>query len=429
MGKTVSEKIFDSHFVDNPSGDVYVLRLDAVFCHEITTPVAINDLIARGKDRVFDTAKIKAVIDHVTPAKDSKTATQGKILRDWVRRHGIGDFFEIGRNGICHALFPENGFVRPGHAIIMGDSHTCTYGAFGAFAAGVGTTDLEVGILKGVCAFHYPKTMKINILGSLPAGVFAKDVILSIIGKIGVNGATHRVIEFAGPVVDKMNMEARMTLCNMAVEAGATCGICYPDETTVDYLWEFIREEYPAKDAALTAFRQFRPDPDAEYVEVIDHDVSRLEPTVTFGFKPDNVRPVREMAGTEIDQVFIGSCTNGRMDDLRVAARVLKGHKISNRLRGIVSPATSKIYRQALKEGILQTFAEAGFCVTNPTCGPCLGMSTGVLAEDEVCAATTNRNFSGRMGKGGMVHLMSPATAAASAIAGHITNSELYTGK
>jgi 3-isopropylmalate/(R)-2-methylmalate dehydratase large subunit len=385
--------------------------------------------MARGKDRVFDPDRIKAVIDHVTPAKDSKTATQGKILRDWVRRHGIGDFFEIGRNGICHALFPENGFVRPGHAIIMGDSHTCTYGAFGAFAAGVGTTDLEVGILKGVCAFHYPKTMKINILGSLPAGVFAKDVILSIIGKIGVNGATHRIIEFAGPVVDKMNMEARMTLCNMAVEAGATCGICYPDQTTVDYLWEFIREEYPAKDAALTAFRQFRPDPDAEYVEVIDHDVSRLEPTVTFGFKPDNVRPVREMAGTEIDQVFIGSCTNGRMDDLRVAARVLKGHKISNRLRGIVSPATSKIYRQALKEGILQTFAEAGFCVTNPTCGPCLGMSTGVLAEDEVCAATTNRNFSGRMGKGGMVHLMSPATAAASAIAGHITNSELYTGK
>lgn len=428
MGKTVSEKIFDSHYVDNPSGDVHVLRLDAVFCHEITTPVAINDLIARGKDRVFDPAKIKAVIDHVTPAKDSKTATQGKILRDWARRHGIEDFFEIGRNGICHALFPENGFVRPGHTIIMGDSHTCTYGAFGAFAAGVGTTDLEVGILKGVCAFHYPKTMKINILGNLPAGVFAKDVILSIIAKIGVDGATHRIIEFAGPVVDNMNMEARMTLCNMAVEAGATCGICYPDEITVDYLWEFIRDEYPSKDAALEAFRQFRPDPDAEYVEVIDHDVSRLEPMVTFGFKPDNVRPVTEMEGTEIDQIFIGSCTNGRMDDLRVAARVLKGHKISNRLRGIVSPATSKIYRQALEEGILQTFAEAGFCVTNPTCGPCLGMSTGVLAEGEVCAATTNRNFSGRMGKGGMVHLMSPATAAASAIAGHITNSELYTG-
>ncbi len=428
MGKTVSEKIFDSHLVDNPSGDVYVIRLDTVFCHEITTPIAINDLICRGKDRVFNPDKIKAVIDHVTPAKDSKTATQGKILRDWVRRHGISDFYDIGRNGVCHAIFPEKGFVRPGYAVIMGDSHTCTYGAFGAFAAGVGTTDLEVGILKGVCAFHYPKTMKITIQGSLPDGVFAKDVILSIIGKIGVNGATHRVIEFDGPVVDAMDMEARMTLCNMAVEAGATCGICYPDEITVDYLWDFIQDEYPDKSAALEAYQQHGPDPDAVYVEAIELDVSRLEPMVTYDFKPDNVRPVKEMEGTPIDQVFIGSCTNGRLADLRIAARVLEGHKISDKLRAIVSPATSKVYRQALEEGILKVFMEAGFCVTNPTCGPCLGMSTGVLAEGEVCASTTNRNFSGRMGRGGMVHLMSPATAAATAIAGHITNSALYTG-
>ena len=428
MGKTVSEKIFDSHFIDNPSGDVFVLKLDTIFCHEITTPIAINDLISRGRDRVFNPDKIKAVIDHVTPAKDSKTATQGKILRDWVRRHGISDFYDIGRNGVCHAIFPEKGFVRPGYAVIMGDSHTCTYGAFGAFSAGVGTTDLEVGILKGVCAFHYPKTMKITIQGSLPDGVFAKDVILSIIGKIGVDGATHRVIEYDGPVVDVMDMEARMTLCNMAVEAGATCGICYPDETTVDYLWEFIHDEYPTKSAALEAYKQYRPDPDAVYVEAIELDVSRLEPMVTFDFKPENVRPVREMEGTPVDQVFIGSCTNGRLDDLRIAARVLAGHKISDRLRAIVSPATSKVYRQALEEGILKIFMEAGFCVTNPTCGPCLGMSTGVLAEGEVCASTTNRNFSGRMGKGGMVHLMSPATAAATAIAGHITNSALYTG-
>jgi 3-isopropylmalate/(R)-2-methylmalate dehydratase large subunit len=426
MGRTVAEKIFDSHTVDNPSGDVRVLRLDAVFCHEITTPVAINDLVKRGKDRVFDPGKIKAVIDHVTPAKDSKTATQGKILRDWARRHDIRDFFDIGRNGVCHALFPEKGFVRPGRTIIMGDSHTCTYGAFGAFAAGVGTTDLEVGILKGVCALRYPKTMKIIISGALPAGVFAKDVILSIIGRIGVNGGTNRVIEFAGPVVDEMNMEARMTLCNMAVEAGATCGICYPDKVTVDYLWEFIRSEYPTKAAALEAYSAFRPDPDADYVEIIDHDISRLEPLVTFGYKPDNVRTVTEMDGTEIDQVFIGSCTNGRLDDLRIAARVLKGHKISESIRGIVTPVTPKIYEQTLEEGILRTFMEAGFCVTNPTCGACLGMSTGVLAEGEVCAATTNRNFNGRMGKGGTVHLMSPATAAATAIAGHITNSVLF---
>ena len=229
MGKTIAEKIFASHKVDNPFDDIHVIKLDAVFCHEITTPIAINDLAARKKDRVFDPDKIKAVIDHVTPAKDSKTATQGKTLRDWAKRNNIKDFFDIGKNGVCHALFPEKGFVRPGYTIIMGDSHTCTHGAFGAFAAGVGTTDLEVGILKGVCAFHYPKTMRINVSGQLKKGVFAKDVILAIIGEIGVNGATNKLIEFTGNVVDEMSMEARMTLCNMAIEAGGTCGICYPD--------------------------------------------------------------------------------------------------------------------------------------------------------------------------------------------------------
>jgi 3-isopropylmalate/(R)-2-methylmalate dehydratase large subunit len=426
MGKTVAEKIFDSHRIDNPSDDIHVLRLDAVFCHEITTPTAITDLITRGKDRVFDARKIKAVIDHVTPAKDSKTAIQGKILRDWARRHQINDFFDIGRNGICHALFPEKGFVRPGHTIIMGDSHTCTHGAFGAFAAGVGTTDLEVGILRGICAFHYPQTIKIDITGSLPAGVFAKDVILSIIGMLGVNGATNKVIEFAGPVVAAMSMDARMTLCNMAVEAGATSGICYPDQTTVEYLWPFIQNDYPDKNAALEEFKRFWPDPDADYAEKIEQDVSGLEPMVTYGYKPDEVRRVRDMATTEIDQIYIGSCTNGRLEDLRIAGRVLKGQKVSDRVRGIVSPATPKIFQQALDEGIMTTFMEAGFCVTNPTCGACLGMSNGVLAEGEVCASTTNRNFNGRMGKGGMVHLMSPATAAASAIAGHITNSLLF---
>jgi 3-isopropylmalate/(R)-2-methylmalate dehydratase large subunit len=429
MGKTIAEKIFESHIVDNPCDDIYVIRLDAVFCHEITTPIAINDLVARDKDRVFDTSKVKAVIDHVTPAKDSKTAEQGKILRDWARRHKIRDFFDIGRNGVCHAIFPEKGFVRPGFTIIMGDSHTCTHGAFGAFAAGVGTTDLEVGILKGVCAFHYPKTIKINVTGKIPAGVYAKDIILSVIGRIGVNGATNNVMEFAGPVVDALNMDARMTLCNMAVEAGATCGICCPDMTTVEYLWEYIKDEYKTKEAALDAFKKFCPDPDAGYEKIIDHDVSKLEPMVTFGYRPDNVKPAREMEGTKIDQVYIGSCTNGRIDDLRAAAEILKGNTISDSIRGIISPATPKIYRQALDEGIISIFLEAGFCVTNPTCGACLGMSNGVLAEGEACASTTNRNFSGRMGKGGMVYLMSPATAAATALAGYITNSILYTGR
>jgi 3-isopropylmalate/(R)-2-methylmalate dehydratase large subunit len=256
--------------------------------------------------------------------------------------------------------------------------------------------------------------------------VYAKDVILSLIGRIGVNGATNKVIEFEGPVVDAMSMEARMTLCNMAVEAGATSGICAPDRVTVDYLWKFIKDEYPDKDAALKDFSQYTPDADALYDDVIEQDVSDLTPLVTFGYKPDQVRPVSEMTDTKVDQVYIGSCTNGRIEDLRVAARVLEGKTIHPDVRGIVSPATPDIFRQALEEGIIKIFMDAGFCVTNPTCGACLGMSNGVLAEGEVCASTTNRNFNGRMGKGGMVHLMSPATAAATAVSGHITHSGLF---
>lgn len=426
MGKTIAQKIFDAHHVDTPSEGTHVISLDAVFCHEITTPMGIDDLARRGKDRVFDPEKIKVVIDHVTPAKDTQTAIQGKMLRDWAVRHKISDFFDIGRNGVCHALFPEKGFVRPGYTIIMGDSHTCTHGAFGAFAAGVGTTDLEVGILKGVCAFQYPESIKIVLTGSLQEGVYAKDVILAIIGRIGVNGATNKVIEFTGPVVDAMTMEGRMTLSNMAIEAGATSGICLPDMTTVEYLWDFIKDEFDSREAALSAFTRFASDPDAEYDSIVQFDAASLEPQVTFGYKPDQVMPVSEMQGNKIDQVYIGSCTNGRIEDLRIAARVLEGKKINDAVRGVVSPATTTIFNMALEEGIIKIFMEAGFCVTNPTCGACLGMSNGVLAPGEVCASTTNRNFNGRMGRGGMVHLMSPATAAASAIAGQITNSRLF---
>lgn len=426
MGKTTVQKIFDAHRIDSPAEGVSILSLDRVFCHEITTPIALNDLVAIGKDRVFDPTKIKAVIDHVTPAKDSKTAEQGKTLRDWARRHNIPDFFDIGANGVCHAIFPEKGFVRPGFTVIMGDSHTCTHGAFGAFAAGVGTTDLEVGILKGVCSMRDPETIKININGELPAGVYAKDVILYVIKMLTVNGATDRVIEFAGETVAAMSMESRMTLCNMAIEAGGTCGICYPDMVTVNYLWDFIKGEFATKEAALAEYSKFLPDADAAYEKVIDINVAELEPMVTFGYKPDQVKTVAEMTGTPVNQIYIGSCTNGRIEDLRVAASVLKGKKISPNVRAIVSPATPKIYRDALKEGIIDIFMEAGFCVTNPTCGACLGMSNGVLANGESCASTTNRNFNGRMGKGGMVHLMSPASAAATAIAGVITNSPLY---
>ena len=426
MGKTIAQKIFDNHLIDSPFPNTYVLKLDRVFCHEITTPIAINDLVDRGKDKVFDCTKIKAVIDHVSPAKDSKTATQEKILREWAKRNNIKDFFDIGANGVCHAIFPEKGYVRPGYTVIMGDSHTCTHGAFGAFAAGVGTTDLEVGILKGVCAFRNPKTIKFVLNGKLKDGVYAKDVILFIIKTIGVNGATNCVIEFTGPVVDSFDMESRMTLCNMAVEAGATSGICYPDKTTVEYLWDFIKDEYKTKEDAISDYSKWISDKDAEYEKIYELDLSNLEPLATFGYKPDQVKTVAEMEGTHVDQVYIGSCTNGRISDLRIAAQVLKGKHIADGVRGIVSPATPKIFRQAMEEGILSIFMDAGFCVTNPTCGACLGMSNGVIADGEVCASTTNRNFNGRMGKGGMVHLMSPATAAASAIKGSICNSFLY---
>ena len=426
MGKTIAQKIFDNHLIDSPFPNTYVLKLDRVFCHEITTPVAINDLVDRGKDKVFDCTKIKAVIDHVSPAKDSKTATQEKILREWAKRNNIKDFFDIGANGVCHAIFPEKGYVRPGYTVIMGDSHTCTHGAFGAFAAGVGTTDLEVGILKGVCSFRNPKTIKFVLNGKLKDGVYAKDVILFIIKSIGVNGATNCVLEFTGSVVDSFDMESRMTLCNMAVEAGATSGICYPDKTTVEYLWDFIKDEYKTKEDAISDYSKWISDKDAEYEKIYELDLSNLEPLVTFGYKPDQVKTVAEMEGTHVDQVYIGSCTNGRISDLRIAAQVLKGKHIADGVRGIVSPATPKIFKQAMEEGILSIFMDAGFCITNPTCGACLGMSNGVIADGEVCASTTNRNFNGRMGKGGMVHLMSPATAAATAIKGSICNSFLY---
>jgi len=422
MGKTITEKIFDAHLRDNPSSENVILNIDVVMCHEITTPIAITDLESRGLDRVFDPEKIKAVIDHVTPSKDSKTATQGKILRDWARRHKIKDFFDVGSNGICHALFPEKGFIRPGYTVIMGDSHTCTHGAFGAFAAGVGTTDLEVGILKGVCSFRKPETLRITIDGELGKGVYAKDVILNIIKRLTVNGATDKVIEFVGPVVDQMSMESRMTLCNMAIEAGGTCGVCMPDRVTAEYLWPFIQDEYESLEVAVKDFQKWHSDPDASYADEMFLDVTDLVPQVTYGYKPDEVKDVTEMADMPVDQIYMGSCTNGRIEDLREAAKILKGHKIADRVRGILSPATPKVYSQALEEGIIKIFMDAGFCVTNPTCGACLGMSNGVLAEGEICASTTNRNFNGRMGKGGIVHLMSPVTAAATAIAGHITD-------
>lgn len=420
-GRTLAQKIFDSHRIDKPCEGMNVIKIDRVFCHEITTPMAINDLKERKLDKVFNKNKIMAVIDHVTPAKDSKSAIQGKVLRDWCVKHKLPHWFDIGRNGVCHAIFPEKGFVRPGCTVIMGDSHTCTHGAFGAFAAGVGTTDLEVGILKGICSFRDPKTIKVEITGKLKKFVSAKDVILRVIKELTVKGATDCVIEFHGSVIKKMSMESRMTICNMAIEAGGTSGVCMPDMVTVDYLWPFIKKDFKTKKAALAKYEKLVSDKDAEYEKVIKLNVSDLEPQVTVGYKPDEVKNASQLKNAKVDQVYIGSCTNGRIEDLRAAAAVLKGKKIADSVRGVLSPATPDIYKQANKEGLIDIFMNAGFCVTNPTCGACLGMSNGVLAPGEVCASTTNRNFYGRMGAGGMVHLMSPETAAASAITGKIT--------
>jgi 3-isopropylmalate/(R)-2-methylmalate dehydratase large subunit len=427
--KTITEKIFDAHVVDEPFPGTKVLRLDVVMCHEITTPTAIADLKGRKKDRVFDASKIKAVIDHVTPAKDSKSALQGKIMRDWARRHHIRDFFDIGSNGVCHALFPEKGFIRPGYTVIMGDSHTCTHGAFGAFAAGVGTTDLEVGILKGVCAFRQPASILVRVSGRLPHGVYAKDVILDIIRQLTVSGATDRVIEFTGGTVDAMSMEERMTMANMAVEAGATSGVFRPDAVTLDYLWPFVKDEFGGdRKKGLAAYKKWHSDPGASYEKTVNSDVSQLEPSATVGFKPDQVEKLSalEKEKLRVDQVYIGSCTNGRISDIREAANVVKGRTLAPQVRGILCPATPDVYRTAMAEGLVAVFMDAGYCVTNPTCGACLGMSNGVLAEGEVCASTTNRNFNGRMGRGGMVHLMSPVSAAAAGIAGYLVDPRKY---
>lgn len=422
MSRTITDKIFAAHLRDEPFPGTKVLSIDRVFCHEITTPIAIADLEWRKKDRVFDASKIKAVIDHVTPAKDSATAEQGKVLRDWANRHGV-EFFDIGCNGVCHAVFPEKGFIRPGFTVVMGDSHTCTHGAFGAFAAGVGTTDLEVAILKGICSFRQPQSIRVAVNGKLPKGVYAKDVILEIIRQLTVNGATDHVVEFVGSTMIAMSMEERMTVCNMAVEAGATSGICMPDSVTLEYLWPFISGEYGNDKAkALAAFQDLHSDPGASYKKELTINAASLEPVSTVGYKPDQVKKLRDLKDSPINQVYIGSCTNGRLSDLEEAAKVLEGHQLAKGVRGIVSPATPEVYRQAMEKGLIAVFMDAGYCVTNPTCGACLGMSNGVLAEGEVCASTTNRNFAGRMGKGGMVHLMSPASAAASSITGKLTD-------
>ena len=440
IGKTAFQKIVESHLVKTLSDGSMVLKLDWVWGHEITTPNAILDMQARGCDVVFNPNKIKMMIDHVNPAKDTASAIQGKIIREWSKKHGI-EFLDVGRNGVCHAIIPEKGWIFPGQIGIMGDSHTCTHGAFCAFTAGVGTTELENGIITGLWICPPQKVIRVNFIGKLPANVFAKDLILTLINKIGVKGATNAVFEFGGNVIAGMSMEGRMTITNMAIEAGATSGMMMVDEKTINYLWPALETQNPfwcdggyvSKEHALEILKYFNSDLDAEYDQVVDIDVTEMVPVITNNYSLGDVVNVSALAGKKVNQVYIGSCTNGRIEDLRIAASIFRwasliGYgKVADGVRCIVVPATQHIYEQALKEGLIEIFLKAGCFVSGPTCGACLGMSCGVLAPGEVCVSTTNRNFPGRMGKDGMVHLASPATAVLTAVYGVITEPQIET--
>ena len=415
MGMTITEKILAAHAgkdVVRP-GELINARLDIVMCHDVTTPPAIRMLRKFDMDRVFDPEKIVVIPDHFVPNKDIKSAELAKRLREWVGDHNISHYYEIGQNGVCHAVLPEDGWVVPGSTIVSGDSHTCSHGALGAFSTGIGSTDLAAAIYAGELWFRVPESIKFVLNGSLSRGVYSKDVILEIIHRIGVDGALYQAMEFTGTVVDELSVEARLTMTNMAIEAGGKSGIINPDEKTI----AFVRERTDRE------FTVYTSDPDAEYAEVIDIDCSAIEPVVAFPHLPSNVRTAREAGTVKIDQVYIGSCTNGRIEDLRVAADIIKGRKVAKGTRGIVVPATTKVWRQAMAEGLFDIFSDANFVVSSPTCGACLGGWMGVLAAGERCVSTTNRNFVGRMGSPeSEVYLASPATAAATAVTGVITD-------
>jgi 3-isopropylmalate/(R)-2-methylmalate dehydratase large subunit len=383
----------------------------------VTTPPAISMLVAKGIDRVFDPDKIVVTPDHFQPAKDVQSAELHKRLDSWARRHNIKHYYKLGRAGVCHALLPEQGHIRPGEVIVGGDSHTCTYGAFAAFSTGIGSTDLAAAIATGILWFRVPASMKFVLNGSLPRGVYSKDVILAVIGRVGTDGALYRAMEFVGPALSDMSMEARMTMTNMAIEAGAKNGIIPFDETTRAYLGEHLKD-----DAEYTVFES---DGDAEYVTTEEFDCSKLEPMVALPHLPSNAVPIGKCAGKAMDQAYIGSCTNGRIEDLRVAAGIMKGRQVA--IRTIVVPSTPEVWKQAADEGLFDVFYNAGCVISAPTCGACLGGFMGVLAEGEKCVSTTNRNFVGRMGHPkSEVYLASPATAAASAVVGELTDPRTY---
>ena len=414
MGMTMTQKILAAHagLESVQAGQLIMADLDLVLANDITGPVAIHEVEKLNKKTVFDKDKIALVPDHFTPNKDIKSAEHCKCVREYAKAHDITNYFEVGQMGIEHALVPEKGLIVAGDVCIGADSHTCTYGALGAFSTGVGSTDMGCGMITGQAWFKVPSAIRIELTGKLSKWVSGKDVILHIIGMIGVDGALYRSMEFAGDGVASLSMDDRFSIANMAIEAGAKNGIFPVDEQTIAYMKEHSTKEY----------KVFEADEDAEYDEVIKIDLSTLKPTVAFPHLPENTKTVDEAGDVTIDQVVIGSCTNGRISDLREAASVLKGRKVADGIRAIVIPATQSIYMQAIEEGLVQTFIEAGAVVSTPTCGPCLGGHMGCLAKGERAVSTTNRYFVGRMGHvESEVYLASPAVAAASAVTGKIS--------
>ncbi len=417
MGMTISEKILADHAgLDKVvPGQLINAKLDIVLANDITAPVAINEFEKVGADKVFDKSRICLVPDHFAPNKDIKSAEQVNKVRKFAKKYEIENFFEVGKMGIEHVLLPEQGIVGPGDLIIGADSHTCTYGALGAFATGVGSTDMAAGMITGEAWFKVPETIKFVYNGKLPKWVSGKDLILYTIGQIGVDGARYMAMEFTGEAIDELSMDGRFTMSNMAIEAGAKAGLIAPDQTTIDYVEGRTRRPY----------KVYKSDEDAKYAKVYEWDVTNLEPQVAFPHLPENTKGVSEAKDITLNQVVIGSCTNGRIEDMRIAASILKGKKVADGVRLLIFPGTQEVYLQAMEEGLFKIFVEAGGAVSTPTCGPCLGGHMGILAEGERALSTTNRNFVGRMGAAGSeVYLASPAVAAASAVLGRIGSPE-----
>lgn len=412
---TMTQKILAAHAgLDSvEAGQLIMVNLDMVLGNDITTPVAVNEFRKIGVDKVFNKEKIAIVPDHFTPNKDIKSAEQVKIIREFSREMGIVNYFEVGQMGVEHALLPEKGLVVAGDVVIGADSHTCTYGALGAFSTGVGSTDMAAGMATGKAWFKVPEAIRFELVGKPGKWVSGKDIILHIIGMIGVDGALYKSMEFTGDGIKHLSMDDRFSMANMAIEAGGKNGIFPVDEKTIEYMKEHSKREYTV----------YTADEDAEYAARYTIDLSRVKPTVSFPHSPDNTRTIDEVGDIKIDQVVIGSCTNGRIEDMRIAAEVLKGRKVHPDVRCIIIPATQKIWKQSMQEGLFDIFVDAGAAVSTPTCGPCLGGHMGILAKGERAVSTTNRNFVGRMGHPeSEVYLASPAIAAASAVAGRIAS-------